>query len=181
QGAAAISVLTERRFFQGSLDYLRLIREHVAHPLLRKDFLFDPYQVSEARAFGASAILLIVAILSDGQLAELSALARTLGLDCLVEVHDEAELECALACGAHLLGIYCSPPSPRSGTRPTAVELRSAGPLRIWSIGVLVETDRAQIPPQMRILKASPIQFQGHEAITNLQGRPCATITPSRV
>jgi indole-3-glycerol phosphate synthase len=105
QGAAAISVLTERRFFQGSLDYLRLIREHVALPLLRKDFLFDPYQVYEARAFGASAILLIVAILSDGQLAELSALARTLGLDCLVEVHDEAELERALACGVQLLGI----------------------------------------------------------------------------
>ena len=105
QGAAAISVLTERRFFQGSLDYLRLIREHVALPLLRKDFLFDPYQVYEARAFGASAILLIIAILSDGQLAELSALARTLGLDCLVEVHDEAELERALACGVQLLGI----------------------------------------------------------------------------
>jgi len=105
QGAAAISVLTERRFFEGSLDYLRLIREHVALPLLRKDFLFDPYQVYEARAFGASAILLIIAILSDGQLAELSALARTLGLDCLVEVHDEAELERALACGVQLLGI----------------------------------------------------------------------------
>ena len=74
-------------------------------PLLRKDFLFDPYQVYEARAFGASAILLIVAILSDGQLAELSALACTLGLDCLVEVHDEAELERALACGVQLLGI----------------------------------------------------------------------------
>jgi len=104
-GAAALSVLTEKRFFQGSLDYLQLIREHVTRPLLRKDFLFDPYQVYEARAFGASAILLIVAILSDGQLTELSALARSLGLDCLVEVHDEEELERALACGVELLGI----------------------------------------------------------------------------
>ncbi len=104
-GAAAISVLTERQFFQGSLDFLPLIREQVALPLLRKDFLFDPYQVYEARAFGASAILLIVAILSDEQLTELSALARTLKLDCLIEVHDEAELRRALACGVQLLGI----------------------------------------------------------------------------
>jgi indole-3-glycerol phosphate synthase len=104
-GAAAISVLTERQFFQGSLDFLHLIREQVALPLLRKDFLFDPYQVYEARAFGASAILLIVAILSDGQLTELSALARTLGLDCLIEVHDTVELQRALTCGVQLLGI----------------------------------------------------------------------------
>ena len=104
-GAAAISVLTERQFFQGSLDFLPLIRQHVALPLLRKDFLFDPYQVYEARAFGASAVLLIVAILSDGQLTELSSLAHALGLDCLIEVHDEAELRRALACGVRLLGI----------------------------------------------------------------------------
>lgn len=104
-GAAAISVLTERQFFQGRLDYLRLIREQVRCPLLRKDFLFDPYQVYEARAFGASAILLIVAILSKAQMNELSTLAQSLGLDCLVEVHDEAELDCALACGAELLGV----------------------------------------------------------------------------
>jgi len=104
-GAAAISVLTERQFFQGSLEFLRLIREQVALPLLRKDFLFDPYQVYEARAFGASAILLIVAILSDGQLTELRTLAYALGLDCLIEVHDEAELRRALTCGVQLLGI----------------------------------------------------------------------------
>jgi indole-3-glycerol phosphate synthase len=104
-GAAAISVLTESRFFQGSLDYLRLVREQVRRPLLRKDFLFDSYQVYEARAFGASAILLIVAILSDAQMKELGALAHSLGLECLVEVHDEAELGRALACGAELLGV----------------------------------------------------------------------------
>lgn len=104
-GAAAISVLTDQKFFQGHLDYLGLIHEHVGLPLLRKDFVFDPYQVYEARSYGASAILLIVAILSDAQLQELAALADSLRLDCLVEVHDEAELERALACQVSLLGI----------------------------------------------------------------------------
>jgi indole-3-glycerol phosphate synthase len=104
-GAAAISVLTEDKFFQGSLEFLRLIRQQVTRPLLRKDFLFDPYQVYEARAFGASAILLIVAILSAEQLKDLSALASSLGLDCLVEVHDEEELTHAVSCGVQLLGI----------------------------------------------------------------------------
>ncbi len=104
-GASAISVLTEKKFFQGSLAYLQLIREQVTVPLLRKDFVFDPYQVYEARAFGASAILLIVAILSDAQLTELSSLARSLSMDCLIEVHDEEELARALKCGVQLLGI----------------------------------------------------------------------------
>jgi len=104
-GAAAISVLTEKKFFQGSLGYLQNIRRHVTLPLLRKDFMFDDYQVYEARAFGASAILLIAAILENAQIQELSGLAKTLELDCLVEVHDEQELERALACGVQLLGI----------------------------------------------------------------------------
>ncbi len=104
-GAAAISVLTEKKFFQGSLEYLKQIRQQVALPLLRKDFVFDDYQVYEARAYGASAILLIVAILEDAQLRDLMHLAQTLGIDCLVEVHDEAECERALAHGVSLLGI----------------------------------------------------------------------------
>ena len=104
-GAAAISVLTEKKFFQGSLEYLKQIRQQVALPLLRKDFVFDDYQVYEARAYGASAILLIVAILEDARLHDLMHLAQTLGIDCLVEVHDEAECERALAYGASLLGI----------------------------------------------------------------------------
>lgn len=104
-GAAAISVLTEAKYFQGSLDYLREIRAHVTLPLLRKDFLFDPYQIYEARAYGADAVLLIAAILSDGELGELLALAASLSLDALVEVHEQRELERALACGATLVGI----------------------------------------------------------------------------
>ena len=105
-GAAAISVLTEARHFQGSLDYLRAIKDALGDkPLLRKDFIFDPYQVYEARAYGADALLLIVAMLEPGQMTELLALSRELGMGCLVEVHNEAELEVALASGASIIGI----------------------------------------------------------------------------
>lgn len=104
-GARAVSVLTDAPFFQGSLAYLEAIRRVIELPLLRKDFVLDPYQVHEARAFGADAVLLICAILTDGALAELAALARDLGLDALVEVHSSDELERAAKCGATLLGI----------------------------------------------------------------------------
>jgi len=104
-GAAAISVLTEERYFQGSLDYLAKIRQRVSVPLLRKDFVFDPYQLYEARAFGADAVLLIVAILPDTLLQELLWLAEELNLSSLVEVHDRIELERAVRGGARLLGI----------------------------------------------------------------------------
>ncbi len=104
-GAAAISVLTEAKYFQGSLAYLREIRTQVSLPLLRKDFLFDSYQLYQARAYGADAVLLIAAILSDKELGPLLTLATSLGLDALVEVHEQKELERALACGAMLIGI----------------------------------------------------------------------------
>lgn len=104
-GAAAISVLTESKYFGGHIDHLAEIRETVAIPLLRKDFIFDPYQVYEARAFGADALLLIAAILEPGQLDELSSLSRELGLNCLVEVHNESEVEKALRSGAQIIGI----------------------------------------------------------------------------
>ncbi len=107
-GAAAVSVLTEADHFQGSLSHLAEIKAAAGletTPLLRKDFLFDPYQVYEARAFGADAILLIVAILDDAALAELSELANSLGMQCLVEVHDETELERAAAVSAAIIGI----------------------------------------------------------------------------
>jgi indole-3-glycerol phosphate synthase len=107
-GAAAISVLTEVNYFQGSLDYLLQIKsalEPVRMPLLRKDFIFDPYQVYEARAYGADAILLIAAILEDGQLDDLITLAAELGMQCLVEVHDRNELERVLRGNAQIIGI----------------------------------------------------------------------------
>ena len=106
-GAAAISVLTDPRF-QGELDHLARIKSKGASqraPVLRKDFLFDPYQVYEARAVGADALLLIVAILSSGQLKELLDLSRELWMQCLVEVHDEPELQVALDAGAEVIGI----------------------------------------------------------------------------
>jgi indole-3-glycerol phosphate synthase len=104
-GAAALSVLTDERFFQGHLDHLTTVRGTVALPCLRKDFLVDPYQVDEARAYGADAVLLIAAAGSPTLRVELLAAAREAGLDVLVEVHDERELEWALAAGATLVGI----------------------------------------------------------------------------
>ncbi len=104
-GAAAISVLTEEKYFGGSLDHLVAIREAVNLPLLRKDFTLDPYQVYEAAAYGADALLLIVAILSQEQLTELLSLSHSLGLECLVEVHNEAEVNRAVTSGAGVIGI----------------------------------------------------------------------------
>jgi len=104
-GAAAISVLTEANYFKGSIDHLAAIREEINLPLLRKDFIFDPYQVYESRAYGADALLLIVAILSQEQLEELLSLSHNLGLSCLVEVHSEGEVERALRSQAKSIGI----------------------------------------------------------------------------
>jgi indole-3-glycerol phosphate synthase len=104
-GATALSVVTEERFFQGSLQHLSAIRQTVSLPLLRKDFIVDPYQITEARSCGADAILLIAAILTRAQLSELHEQARVLSLDTLVEVHDDVELENALGAGVQLLGI----------------------------------------------------------------------------
>ncbi|MBA7610037.1 Indole-3-glycerol phosphate synthase [subsurface metagenome] len=104
-GAAAISVLTEANYFQGSIEHLAAIREEVRLPLLRKDFIFDQYQIYESGAYGADALLLIVAILSQEQLEGLLSLSSSLGLSCLVEVHNEAEVERALLSGAKIIGI----------------------------------------------------------------------------
>jgi indole-3-glycerol phosphate synthase len=104
-GAAAISVLTDGEYFGGSLADLEACRAAVTAPLLRKDFVLDAVQVHEARAAGASAVLLIVRILSDGELRDLSGVAADAGLDVLVEVHDEAELERAAAADARIIGV----------------------------------------------------------------------------
>jgi indole-3-glycerol phosphate synthase len=104
-GADAYSVLTEEDHFGGSLADLKALRGLAAVPLLRKDFLFDPYQIYEARVAGADALLLIVAALEEDQLTDLVELSRTLHMEALVEVHSTGELERALACGARIVGI----------------------------------------------------------------------------
>ncbi len=107
-GASAISVLTESRYFQGSLNHLKDIKDALGEkrlPLLRKDFIVDPYQVYEARAYGADSLLLIVAILTPERLAELMGLSHELGMTCLIEVHNEEEIEIALGSQARIIGI----------------------------------------------------------------------------
>ncbi|MEN9933954.1 MAG: hypothetical protein RLZZ387_533 [Chloroflexota bacterium] len=156
-GAAAISVLTDERFFQGSLAFLTGIRAapEVASaarpvPVLRKDFLLDPYQVYEARAAGADALLLIVAALDDTSLRGLLALTHELGMQALVEVHDEAELERALAAGATVVGVnnrdLHSFTTSLETTARIAERLPAQGrPLLVSESGIFTREDVAQV------------------------------------
>ena len=104
-GAVAISVLTEQAFFDGHISHLETVREQVSLPVLRKDFIVTDYQVVEARAAGADAVLLIVAALNDDELAQFIELGRQLSLDSLVEVHTEVEVQRAIDCGATIIGV----------------------------------------------------------------------------
>lgn len=147
-GAAAISVLTEERFFQGSARHLEAIRAAVDLPLLRKDFVFDPYQLAEARAWGADAALLIVAMLDDGQLRELHAAATDLGLDALVEAHTQDEVVRAVDAGAAIIGVNNRDLKTFVTTLATAERLRSFipdGALTVAESGIETAADVARL------------------------------------
>ena len=143
-GAAAVSVLTNAEHFQGSIEHLEAAHNAVRGtgvPVLRKEFIFDPYQVYEARAYGADAILLIVAMLTPDSLAELFALSQRFWMQCLVEVHDERELAAALDVGAEIIGINNRGPSH---VRDRPCDDRATRPPR--AAGQLSWSARAALP-----------------------------------
>jgi indole-3-glycerol phosphate synthase len=144
-GAAAISVLTDAHYFGGELSLLATVRREVALPLLRKDFLIDAYQVDEARVAGADAVLLIARALDVAQLRALRERAVALGLDALVEVHDEAEVDAALAAGADLVGInnrdLTSFATDLATTERLAGRLVAAGVVVVAESGILSSDD----------------------------------------
>jgi indole-3-glycerol phosphate synthase len=147
-GAAGVSVLTEERYFQGHIDYVAQVRRAVQLPVLRKDFLIDPYQVVEARACGADAVLLIVAILGNRQLVEMLSAANEHGLDTLVEVHDESELERAVAVGAEVIGINNRDLRSFVTTLETAERLRPLvpdGAIPVAESGISAPADIARL------------------------------------
>lgn len=148
-GAAAISVLTDAHYFGGELALLDAVRASVPVPLLRKDFVLDPYQVDEARAHGADAVLLIVRALALDALRALRARAEGLGLDVLVEVHDEAEVETALAAGADLVGVnnrdLATFATDLAVTERLAPRLAAHGVVVVGESGIFTHADVARL------------------------------------
>ena len=139
-GAAALSVLTEEEFFQGDLNYLRQARKRVALPILRKDFIVDPWQVWESRATNADSFLLIVAALSQETLTELLTLGRELGMEPLVEVHTRAELDRALEAGARIVGVNNRDLRTLDVRLETSLELIEAIPDGCIAMGRAIES-----------------------------------------
>ena len=152
-GASCLSVLTDRKYFQGSLDYIQAVRDVCTLPILCKDFIIDPYQVYEARLAGADCILLIVAVLSDPQLRELTDLAHQLGMDILVEVHDQHELDRALKLPVRLIGIN----NRNLKTFETSVSTTLSLKAHVPSDRLLVTESGIHTPDQVRMLRAEGV------------------------
>jgi indole-3-glycerol phosphate synthase len=150
-GAAAVSVLTDARFFRGADEHLVAVRRAVEIPVLRKDFVLEPYQVYEARAIGADAVLLIVAILEAGALRDLQGLAADLGMAALVEVHTEDELRRALDARPALLGINNRNLDTLETTLETTRRLRPRVPPGIVVVGESGVEERAHVEEMERI------------------------------
>lgn len=150
-GAAAISVLTDARYFQGADEHLVAVRRAVGVPLLRKDFVIDPYQVYEARSLGGDAVLLIVAILSPALLADLQALAHELGMAAVVEVHGDADLEAALTVEAPLIGINNRNLDTLETTLDPSRRLRPRIPAGVTVIAESGIEERAQVEEMERL------------------------------
>lgn len=145
-GATCLSVLTDELYFQGELDYLRAIRQAVSTPLLRKDFIIDPFQIIESRAAGADALLLIVAALKPSDLRELMQMTRNYGMATLVEVHDREEMQEALDAGADLIGINNRDLHTFRTTLKTTLELMAelpaeGSPLIVSESGIFTRDD----------------------------------------
>ncbi len=147
-GAACLSVLTDRDFFQGHEDYLINVRKTVELPVIRKDFLIDPYQITEARAIGADCVLLIVAALDDHQLKDLHAQASEYGMDVLIEVHDEAEMQSALKIDNKLIGVNNRNLHTFDVSLQTTLDLKSMvndDRILVTESGILTKDDVAQM------------------------------------
>jgi len=147
-GAAALSVLTEEDFFRGSLADLKEVKKVTQVPVLRKDFIIDPWQVWESRAAGADSFLLIVAILDDETLAELLELGRSLKMECLVEVHAREELARAIRAGAHIIGVNNRDLRTFETSSQTSLELVNAIPedcVAVSESGLRTHDDLAQL------------------------------------
>jgi indole-3-glycerol phosphate synthase len=150
-GASAISVLTDKKFFRGKLEYLSAIRQAVNIPILRKDFILDPYQVFESRAYGADAILLIVAILTPDKLNKLLKLSHSLGMACLVEVHNEDELNIAIQTDARIIGINNRDLATMTTNITTTERLRSRIPANRLIVSESGITDRRDMERLERV------------------------------
>lgn len=179
-GAAAISVLTDARYFGGDLALLEAVRASVPVPLLRKDFLLDPYQVDEARAHGADAVLLIVRALAPDALRALRERAVALGLDVLVEVHDEAEVDVALAAGADLVGVnnrdLATFATDLAVTERLAPRLAAAGVVVVGESGIFTHADvqRLEAAGAHAVLVGESLMREPDvgRALARLRGRP---------